>query len=245
MLCGATDVESRLAVAAGGDPIRFFRVFLAACLAVLAVPATADVTLRYAPDETGGLPMVIAADDEGNIRAQNGEDQALIVRGSETWLAIRRDGEWAVVRFEDALAIGAETRGEPSTAPPLRNRLVDRGAQRIGQWEGRLYWIEPLPPIDGRLRSEIVIATDSALQPAGLLFARIEDLQAQMFLAAFAAPPSDYVALTRGLFERGLMLRIEGRYRLESVSREPVPAAHYALPGPVLSRDAYRARLDR
>jgi hypothetical protein len=168
----------------------------------------------------------------------------LIIRGPETYLVLPLDDS-PVVRFEDALAIAAEARGEASATARERSALVDRGPQRVGQWEGRLYWIDPLPPLNDRLRSEIVISTDPALTPIGQHFGRVEDLQAQLFLAAFAAPPSDYLEHSRGLFERGLMLRIAGRYRLEGLSQAPVPTERFALPGPVLSRDAYRERLGR
>ena len=218
--------------------MRLFRLVL------LPLLAAADVTLRYAADEAGELAMVIEADDAGNIRAERGNGQAMIIRENEIFLVLPFEGR-PVVRFEDALALAAEARGDATPTARERNRLVDRGAQRVGQWEGRLYWIEPLPPAGDRLRSEIVIATDPALVPAGRLFARVEEEEARMFRAAFAVPPSDYLELSRGLFDRGLMLRIAGRYRLEGLSDAPVPAERFALPGPVLSRDAYRELLGR
>ena len=224
--------------------MRHFRLVLLPLLAALAAPAAADVTLRYAADEAGGLAMVIEADDFGNIRAESSNGQAMIIRGSEVYLALPLEGR-PVVRLDDALALAAEARS--GTAPTERERsaLVDRGPQRVGQWERRLYWIDPLPPLNGRLRSEIVIATDPALVAAGRHFARVEEEQARLFLAAFPVPPSDYRTLSSGLFERGLMLRIAGRYRLEGISDGPVAPERFELPGSALSRDAYRELLGR
>ena len=184
--------------------MRLLPLLLSLFLASLAAPAAADVTLRYAGEE-GGLSMIIEADDAGNLRAESDNGQALIIRGAEIYLVMPMDDR-PVVRFEDALAIAAETRGEAPTTARERSALVDRGPQQVGQWAGRLYLIDPLPPLNGRVRSEIVISTDPALAPAGRHFARVEALQARLFLAAFAAPPSDYLEHSSGLFERGLML---------------------------------------
>lgn len=215
-------------------------------LIAIAQPASAAVTLRYVADEPSTLAMVIEADDAGNIRADNPNGQSLMILGSEIYMILPPRYDGAVVRLEDAIALAAEMRVAVGPPPgPERSRIVERGPQRIGQWDGTLYWIEPLPPVGERLRSEIVIASDPALRAAGRAFLQVEEAQGRLAMAAFGNPQTDYGALARGLFERGLMLRIEGRYRLESLSEAPIPPERFRLPGPVLSRDEYRELLSR
>ena len=215
-------------------------------LAAVAHPATASVTLRYAADEPSNLAMVIEADDAGNIRADNPNGQSLMILGSDIYMILPPRHGGAVVRLDDAIALAAEMRvaaGPPPT--PERHRIVERGPERVGQWDGTLYWIEPLPPVGDRLRSVIVIASDPALRAAGRAFLQVEEAQGRLFMAAFGNPPTDYWPLARSLFERGLMLRIGGRYRLESLSEAPIPPERFRLPGRVLSRDQYRELLSR
>jgi hypothetical protein len=226
--------------------MRLLHLVLLLLLAALADPAFAAVTLRYAPDSEGGLGRVIEADDAGNIRAESSNGQMLMILGSEIYLVMPARYDGAVIRLEDALALAAELRVAVGPPPaPARHRIVERGPQRIGQWEGTLYWIDPLPPVGQELRSEIVIANDPALRAAGRAFIQVEEAETRLFNAAFGNPPTDYVTLVRGLFDRGLMLRIAGRYRLEGVSGSAIPPERFRLPGPVLSRDAYRALLTR
>jgi hypothetical protein len=215
-------------------------------LAMLAHPASAAITLRYAADEPGNLAMVIEADGNGNIRADTPNSQSLFILGSDIYMVLPPQYDGAVVRLDDAVALAAELRVAVGPRPaPARSRIVDRGRQRIGQWDGTLYWIEPLPPVGQRLRSEIVIASDPALAPAGRIFLQVEQAQARLVMAAFGNPPTDYGALSRSLFQRGLMLRISGLYRLEALSEAPIAPERFRLPGRVLSRDEYRALLTR
>ena len=227
--------------------MRLFHVLLSIALAAMAHPALAAVTLRYVPDEGSGPGnLVIEVDDAGNIRAEGNDGNVMLIRGSEVHLVLPARYNGAVVLLEDALALTAEMRVAVGRQPgPEPSRLVERGPQRVGQWDGTLFWIEPLPPINQRQRSDVVIATDPALAGAGRAFARVADVQVRLFQAAFNAPDNDYSALSRSLFQRGLVLRVSGLNRLESISDAPIPAARFALPGPVLSRDAYRALLRR
>lgn len=227
--------------------MRLRHVLLSLLLAALAHPALAAITLRYGPDEGNGPGgLVIEMDDAGNIRAEGNDGNVMLIRGDEVHLVLPPRYDRAVVRLEDALALTAEMRVVTGPRPPPeRSRLVERGPQRIGQWDGTLFWIEPLPPVGQRQRSEIVIAADPALAAAARAFARVIDVQVRLVNAAFNAPDNDYSNLSRGLFQRGLMLRVSGLNRLESISDAPIPAARFALPGPVLSREAYRALLRR
>lgn len=225
--------------------MRFLHVLLLCLMAAVAGPAAASITLRYAADEPSNISVVIEADDAGNIRAEHDNGQLLMILGDQTYLVVPRDGQMLVVRFEDFLSLLVEMRRPaPGASPaPQPARLVERGPERVGQWQGTLYWVEPLPPADARLRSEYVIAADSALASAGRLFTRVETLEARIFQAAFNLPESEHVAIARRLLDSGLTLRIAGRYRLEAISDAPVPAERFRLPGPVLSREEYRARV--
>jgi len=226
--------------------MRLIHLLLLPLLAALAGPAAAAITLRYAADEPSNLAMVIEVDDAGNIRAESSNGQAVMILGRDIYFVLPSQYDGAVVRLEDAIALAAEMRRAVGPPPaPERHRIVERGAQRIGQWNGTLYWIEPLPPVGDRLRSEIVIATDPALRTAGRVFLQVEEAQGRLVMAAFGNPPTDYWLLARSIFERGLMLRIAGRYRLESLSEAPIPAERFRLPGPVLNRDQYRELLSR
>ncbi len=224
--------------------MRFRPLLLILLLAMIAQPAVAAVTIRYAPDVPDAPSFVIEADDNGNVRAEDSNGQLLIIRGSEIWVAAPPASDRLMVRMEDAMAVVAERR-VPGPAAPVRHRLIERGAQQVGRWQGLLYWIDPQPPAGSQRRTEIVIGTDPALAAAARAYARVDAAYVRASTALFVRPPTDFPTHSAALVARGLPLRITGLRRLESVTEGPVPLARFSPPGRVLTRDEYRAALGR
>lgn len=218
---------------------------LTALLAIIAWPAAAAVTVRYAPEAPDAPSLVIEADDNGNVRAEDSNGQLLIIRGSETWVSAPPAQDRVMVRMEDAIAVAREAQ-VAGPAVQIRHQVIERGSVRVGQWQGQVFWIDPVPPASQAIRTEYVISADPALAEAARAYARMEAAYAEPAAAMFANGrlPTDFAAQRAALLARGLTLRVTGFRRLESVTEGPIPLARFT-PARVISRDEYRSRIGR
>lgn len=211
--------------------------------------AAADLTLRYASPDAPALTMVIERDSAGRIRVSEGDRQALIIRDGTSFLLFTPPGPGGqiVVRLEDFLAVGAEVRANMVRAGAMTSepgdtayRLNDRGEATVGQWRGRRY---ELSPAGSGPSLTAVISSDPALSKAHALAVRAIgefDRPARAVLIY----PEQFTRMSAALLGRGLPIEWDGR-ALQGIATDPVPAARFELPGPVLSRDQLRERMLR
>ena len=214
----------------------------------LAMPAQADVTLRYVPDGQGGMnSLVVEADEHGNARAEVNGSFVFLIRGSETYLVRETPTGPAVARLADALAIAAEGRAHPNGRPVLHVRrqpvtVTPHGQEQVGAWTGQLYRFETTPPAAGSSARALVVSTDPALARLGPIVEQVMMVQIRMFQAALGVDPDpEEDRQMHAVLGQGLMLRSSDFIRLERLSWDPLPPDRLALPGPILSRDQLRA----
>jgi hypothetical protein len=229
--------------------MRLHLAVLGLCAVLLAAPAAADVTIRYAPDPPGERALVIEVDGQGRMRAELRPGQTLIRRDGETFVVIAPPGEAPMVaRLDDFLAFWAERSRAAAQrgAVPLRGpaadahyRLSERGPEAVGAWHGTRLAIEEIGRHDPARDTIWVVSNDPALAAAAPA--------ATWFFEALAriganAMPAEYMATLRQLNGHGIPLRVYNFYRLDGLSADPVPAGRFDLPGPVLSPDQLRER---
>src|SRR3954452_20652586 len=105
---------------------------IAACLLSVPAPALADVTIHYGPVGDSNQQMTIEADGAGNIRAEAGPGQIILIRADgKAYLAVPGD-ESEFASMVDYVAV-IEARNSQLRASPRR------GQQRM----------RPLLPEDG------------------------------------------------------------------------------------------------
>lgn len=232
----------------------------------LAAPALADVTVRYkavipdsAPADVRADPptLTVAADDAGQVRlemqapgAAPGVPRpgvALITREGVGYVALSgpQPELRLVARQEDALALVAQfaaplARGSAreGAAQLIRQRveIVPAGPETVAGVRGNLYRIVQ---VDGETRSplvEIVVSGDPRLAPVGRELVRLADSLRPTVVAILGGEPQALAAI-RGLLGLGAPLRIGDQMRLDTISTADLPDDHFALPGPVLTRE--------
>ncbi len=212
-----------------------------------APPPPTALTLVYASPERPEDRLTIQRDAAGRIRAEEGDGQFIIIRDGTTYLNPRPPGggERVIARLEDMLVIGAEVRANMVRAGVMQEgpdatayRLVDQGPASVGQWRGRRF---ELDPEGSGVTLSAIISDDPALADARALAATVLEARARLEGAVFVFP-EQYVRLEAELRGRGMPIMWD-RQELRSISTDPVPASRFELPGPVLSREALRARL--
>ena len=213
---------------------------LAAALALmlgLPLPAAADVTARYA---VGREALSIEVDDGGDYRAEIAGKFALIRRGGSDYVVLFQGTTPLVVprqTFLD-LAIGRIPATSPNPDGKRDTAIVKQGAEElVASRRGDLWTIRLDRPNANTI--EAVMCPDRDLAPVGKVFAGVLDAG----LTAFARliPPSDFAEQARAVFAKGTPLRatLIEELRLQSVSKAPIDAARFALPGPVLDSGAF------
>lgn len=191
----------------------------------------------------------IWADDRGRARdvfAAGHGGMGFITRDNVGYI-LDQDQQGSVGRQEDMLAFlvvgrhGADNRERLERLARQRVEIVRAGTERIAGVTGDVY---RLTLIEGVTRSqpfEIVISAEPRLAPVGRELLRLYDSLRAPIVAAVASPPQPYAAV-RELLARGTPLRF-GEMRLTSIERRALTDELTALPGPVLSREAFTALL--
>jgi hypothetical protein len=220
----------------------------AVCLLAMPAAALADVTIHYGPVGDSNQHITIEADMAGNVRAEAGPGQIILIRADgQVYLAVPGD-EAEYARMDDYVALlEAHRAAHPGMGvrppPPAHYVLEPRGEEQVGQWRGVRYVVAQAAPHDRALDQDAVISADPALAEAGRAATRLFQAQGRMISAAFGAGPPELIRLQLEMYGRGLALRVGPIYRLESVNADPVPAGRFAIPSPLLTRAELAERL--
>jgi hypothetical protein len=206
----------------------------------------ADVTARYVnPD--GLFVMTVEADDKGDSRISQGNQYAVLTRGGVAWLLLADLSGVYAVRQEDWLAVTlAKVRGAMPHPPDFHDtqqyEIVAGGAERVGGRSGTLWSLQEhgKPP---STVFQFVISDDPDLAPVGRAFAAQFFASASGMGSMIGSVPA-FAAKANEIFAKGTVIRMGHMLRLESVSKDPIPAADFALPAVILSREQYAARLE-
>jgi hypothetical protein len=204
------------------------------------------VAMYEAGESYRRVGVMIWADDRGRVRAGFAAGHGgvmLLTRDTVGYVVIDEGTNGAVGRQEDMLALaiagaqGPVNRGIIERLARQRVEIVRAGTERIAGVTGDVY---RLTLIDGETRSppiDIVISANTQLAPVGREFLRFYDSLREPVLAVVGSAPQPYVAI-RELLARGTPLRVGGM-RLQSVESRPLTDEAVALPGRVLSREAF------
>lgn len=233
---------------------RWIPVLLSAFLC--STPAFADVTLHYAPDGHGSTGYLIEADDHGHIRSTTEVDTSdgtppgmqLLLDGDQAYMIDHTPRGPALARIEDVLALVVEARTRRDTGParpaprPMRFRVSPHGTERVGQWNGNLYWVEAVPSTPHDTPGQTIISDDAALLRYAAIVERVMLVQVRLLSAVLGLPVSpENDRMMHDLWAGGLLLRQAEAYRLDRLSTDPIPAERFIVSGPVLTRDQLRA----
>jgi hypothetical protein len=221
-------------------------------------------TMNFAVDESG---QVRAEAGPPN----NPRERVVLIRreGVDYVSAADAQGRF-VARTGDLFAIADEmirnsmpenARAGMRALADIRLEIVEGGMETVGGRQGRLYRITMAAPQPGPRPAaaqagedaedqnepaqmpplEIVISDDPELAPVGREMARLFDSANGLVDAVMGTRPA-VAGQIRDLLARGTLIRINGEFRLRSVSTDAVPDSAFALPGPVLTRAELRAR---
>jgi hypothetical protein len=238
------------------------RPFWLAIAILIAGPARADVTARYAmgPEPNSMPAMVVEVNDRGDSRVVMGNAMAVLTLDGVTYLLMADLRGTFVARQDDAIAMVAEqaralmssqasTRSHETPPPRLSGPdagTVQGGTETVGGRTGTIWWLRT-----GREASptdmDFVVCTDPDLAPVGRVLAQ------QLAASRSAAGQMIGPEITNGrgglfdgivaIFERGTVIRWSRLYRLESVDSHPISASEFVLPSAPLTRAQLEARL--
>ncbi|HEV7659603.1 MAG TPA: hypothetical protein VGO55_07125 [Allosphingosinicella sp.] len=204
------------------------------------------VAMYEAGESYRQVGVMIWADDRGRVRAGIGIGHGgmmFLTRDTIGYAVIDDGPNGSVGRQEDMLALmiagaqGPVNRGIIERLARQRVEIARAGTERIAGVTGDVY---RLTFIDDETRAppfEIVISAEPRLAPVGRELLRFYDSLRAPLLAVVGSAPQPYVAV-RELLARGTPLRFGGM-RLQSVESRPLTDEMVALPGPVLSHEAF------
>ncbi|HEX8301706.1 hypothetical protein [Sphingomonas sp.] len=213
---------------------------LAALLALLPMPALADVTARYSAGKT---ELVVESDDGGNARITVAGKFGIIRRdGSDYVVVTTPTGETKVAALAELLAMmsGAMTARTKSAAPSglaiEKFVLLAKGEATVGERKGSLWSFGPDKEQDGRPGKmlDVVISADPALAPIAAVFRRtLESLLP--VLGAVIPEASGFAPKALELIGKGAPLRIDKLVELQSVATTEIDPKRFDLPAPVIT----------
>ncbi|HVQ09045.1 MAG TPA: hypothetical protein VMS43_11490 [Allosphingosinicella sp.] len=189
----------------------------------------------------------ILADDRGRVRAVIGAGHGgmgFMTRDNVGYI-LAQDGHGSVGRQEDLLALMAAGRNNVMNRVMIerlarqRAEIVRAGTETIAGVSGDVYRVTL---IEGETRAppfEIVISAAPRLAPVGRELRRFYESLRAPVVAVAGSVPQVYLAVGEVL-ALGTPLRFGGM-RLQSIESRPLSDEEAALPGPVLSREAFAA----
>jgi hypothetical protein len=224
--------------------------------AQVADPSSPSVTvtmLQYRGDRPHDEPWImIATDGTGNARdafAAGHGGMGFMTRDGVGYVLVERGDSQSLGRQEDMLSMFA-VGGSGRANRALIERLVHQqiaiepgGTEQVAGVEGRIYRLTLTGGGEAPHSFELVISTDPRLAPAGREILRFYDQLRAPIVAVTGTEPQPYAAV-RSLLARGTPLRVGPHYRLREMETRQAPAGIFALPGPVLTREAFLAYLD-
>lgn len=207
--------------------------WLIALLALLPAPALADLTAVYAdPGHKSAMTIEIAAngDVHGDMIGRPGttfvrhQGEFYFIESSPSGPMVMRVDDMAQVMAEEIAKLPADQR--PFATPPRVPVLVRKGSATVGGRTGTAWYMQQS---DGQLaeRPWVVISDDPALAPLGQAMASEFDLSKRLLLPAMGEAPFQPM---QDVLKTGTPITFT-QVELKSVSNDPIPASHFALPG--------------
>jgi hypothetical protein len=230
---------------------------------VISPPARPAVGGAPAPASSGPPgTFIFSADDHGQARieAEGGGQSPILIRRDGVGYAVMPSPQGPLVaRQADLIAFGASMmaamRAGGGENPPAggpaghmaamaaaRLEVVERGSETVAGVRGTVYAVTIVMGERRQGPFEIVLSTDPNLAPVGVEMLRVVDSLREPLAAMMGAAPPIFAA-ARELLGRGTPIRIGDAFRLAAVNTDPVPAAQFALPGPVLTAQEMMSRI--
>ncbi|RYY23326.1 MAG: hypothetical protein EOP62_20460 [Sphingomonadales bacterium] len=218
------------------------RIFLVALLLLSACsPAKPeDVTAHYARE---GLPDLIAMSAaNGDSRVAAG-DTVFLRKGEAEYVVLHDAGGSFSAKIDDALAVFGEDQPASLGAPRVQPEyaLTEDGSETVAGIKGAVWKGHPRE-VPSLASFEAVVSSDPALAPLGRALA-MQTRFAVLRNSADLGGPGNFEKAMIELFEKGAVLRFNQILKLERFYKGPIPAEMFAVPEPLLSRDALRTRL--
>lgn len=211
--------------------------------AVASRPAQADITADYYVWGTIGPTMKVQVADNGHARVEMGGHLVAIRRDGITYLVhTDEQGAFVVTADEFARIEASLTPNEPFAAESdmVRGaRIVEAGTEMVGGRTGRILLVQGEGDQAQSPEFAFVVSDDADLRPVGSVIAMIFGTPGAMPMA------SPVRGLIEQIHARGTLIRMWSLLRLTGTSSEPIPAAAFDLPGPILTGDEAYARLGR
>lgn len=216
-----------------------------AVLALLvATPAAADITARYAVSQ-GRMPaFIVQVNDRGDSRISSGNQMAVLTLGGVTYILMADLAGTFAVRQEDMMAAFADMVPVAARTAPASGdyRIVETGRETVGGRSGVVLALrsgEEEEPVSG---FDFVVNADADLAPVGRALARQFSASADGLGAMLGNVPA-FAANSAAIMSRGTVIRVGRLLHLESIDTGPVPETQFALPGPLLTRAQFAARM--
>jgi hypothetical protein len=213
------------------------RYLLAALLALLPLPALADVTARYS---AGKDVLLIEIDDDGNSRIGIDGKFGIIRRDGVDYAVLSRpEGDTKVVELAELLTILSSVMTSTPTPDAMAVEkfvLAAKGEAMVGGRKGILWNFGPEKEADGRPGDmlEIVISDDPALAPVAAIIRRTVELLLPVF-GAMIPESSGFAGQASALTSKGAPLRVDKMIELQSVETGEIDPRRFELPAPVIS----------
>lgn len=202
--------------------------------------APEDMTARYAREGQPALVVMAAANGDSRVVAG---DTVFLRRGDAEYVVLHDAAGTFSTRIDDALAVFGEDQPGFSAGPRAQPEyaLTEGGREAVSGVRGLLWKGHPRE-VPSLTSFEGVVSTDPALAPLGRGLA----MQTRFAItrnSAIGGGPGNFERAMLDLFGKGTILRFNTVLRLESIEKAPLPAALFAVPDPLLGRDALRTRL--
>jgi hypothetical protein len=226
-------------------------------------PPTPPPGAQGAPvSSTPPATFLFSADDHGQARIEmqgGGQSPTLIRRDGVGYAVMPSPQGPLVARQADLIAFGASMmaamRAGAGQNPPAggpaghmaamataRLEVAERGSETVAGVRGTIYAVTIIMGERRQGPIEIVLSTDPNLAPVGVEMLRVVDSLREPMIALMGMAPPIF-ASARELLGRGTPIRVGDTFRLTAVSNDPVPAARFVLPGPVLSAAEMMAQM--
>jgi hypothetical protein len=233
---------------------------LAAFGAVMALPASADTKATYIGDRPAGAPATwktltttIYIDDAGNDRTDTfigGKLLGTVIFRNDVAYVVERGQDGVVVmRQSDLIAaskgwlVGSCSDCQRfSSGGYTSYSVLTLGPETVNGRRGTRYALRG-PDERGEVFSEIVIADDAGLSNLGRVTLR-QMASAQRSIGDVFPDRSDMTEKVGEILSKGAILRYGKSMRLDRVETGPIDPKLFDLPGPVLTLDQIRARLN-
>lgn len=221
------------------------RTCLAAAALLLSACSPAkpeDMTARYAREGQPALVAMSAAN--GDSRVSAGET-LFLRKGGQEYIVLHDAAGSFSAKIDDALAVFAEGKSglfaSNGPRPQPEYALSEGGSETVAGVKGTLWKGHPrdVPSLSS---FEGVVSSDPALAPLGQALA-MQTRFAVTRNSADLGGPGNFEKAMLDLFGKGAVLRFNNVLKLEKIDKAPIPAAMFAVPEPLLGRDALRSRL--